>query len=125
MEHRWHLRIPIAFPVGLHFGDGACAQGTAVDIGSGGMYVRTAMRPRRNGCVDVRMTVPCSFGDCSIRLPSIIVHGGGDGVGLMFRELDEQAEEAVRQLIRGEARRRPPTLQQPAHDFRRSTGIWP
>ncbi|MCF7989586.1 MAG: PilZ domain-containing protein [Thiohalocapsa sp.] len=122
MEHRWHSRVSIALPVGLHFGDGAYAWGTAVDIGGGGMYIRTAMRPQRNGCVDIRMTVPCSFGECSIRLPSMIVHRNQDGVGLMFRDLDEQAEEAVRQLLRGEARRRPPTpLQQPMTERHKAT----
>jgi len=99
MEHRWHLRVPIAIPVGLHFNDGACGSGLALNLSEGGLFIRTSMRPWRNGCVDVRMSVHCDDGDCSIRLPALVVHRTSNGIGVMFRELDEQAAAIVMQLL--------------------------
>jgi hypothetical protein len=91
----------IGIPVGLHFGDGACASGVATSITGNGMFVATAMEPTRSGCVDVRLIPRCGCGGGahSIRLPSLIMYRNGDGIGLLFRHLDPRAEEMVRCLI--------------------------
>ncbi|WP_281291055.1 PilZ domain-containing protein [Thiohalocapsa marina] len=99
MEHRWHRRVPIEIPVSLHFTDGAFGPGIAWNICQGGLFVHTSMRAPCNGCLDVRLTVTSAHGPCSVRLPALVVHRNKDGIGLMFRGLDEQAENAVSQLL--------------------------
>jgi hypothetical protein len=98
----------IAIPVGLHFPDGACACGTATSIGPHGMFVETHQRPKREGCVDVRLMARCTEGERGIRLPSLILYRTAEGVGLLFRRLDAQAQDALRRLLRASSPIRPP-----------------
>jgi hypothetical protein len=90
----------IGIPVGLHFGDGACASGVATSISGHGMFVATAMEPTRAGCVDVRLIPRCGCGGGahSIRLPSLIMYRNESGIGLLFRHLDPRARDTVRCL---------------------------
>ena len=109
MEHRLDRRLPLKIPVRLRFQDGTVGFGVAMNISHGGIYVKTAA-PWRNGCVDVRMTVSTPSGERTALLPGLIVHGGAEGIGLMFRQLDQRSEAVVSWLVRGEElpeRRRP------------------
>lgn len=108
MEHRWHRRFPLSIPVTLHFSDGACARGEAVNISRGGIFVATLTCPSRAGCVDVRLALPDCEDRVSIRLPAIVVHRGERGLGLMFRALDAQAEAAVSRLTSSETEQSAP-----------------
>ncbi|MCF7983670.1 MAG: PilZ domain-containing protein [Thiohalocapsa sp.] len=108
MEHRWHPRFPLSIPVTLHFNDGACARGEAVNISQGGIFIATLTCPARAGCVDVRLTVPLSSDRVSVRLPAMIVHRDERGLGLMFRSLDAQAQKTLRHLTCAELDPDPP-----------------
>jgi len=92
-------------PVRLHFNDGACASGTAKTIGARGMFVETGTQPAREGCVDVRLHTRygAESGQCSIRLPSMIMYRNRTGIGLLFRRLDVQARRAIEQLLGDDA----------------------
>lgn len=101
MDHRLGRREPIEIPVRLHFGDGTCARGLALNISRDGMYVATAARPGRTACVDVRMSV----GDPSRRRTALfrcfLVHGTAEGFGLMFREVNDTAAALITRLMGG------------------------
>jgi hypothetical protein len=86
-------------PVRLHFPDGACTEGMATAIGPRGLFVETSREPDGGGCVDVRFTALCDAGPRSIRLPSVMLYRTRDGMALMFRQLDSQAQEAVHRLV--------------------------
>lgn len=102
MEHRLDRRVPMSIPVRLRVQDGTVGFGVALNISRGGIYVRTAA-PWRSGCVDVRMRVVMPNGARTALLPGLIVHANGDGIGLMFRELDWRSESMVNWLVRGAA----------------------
>ena len=108
MEHRLHTRVEIAIPARLHFRDGAFISGLALNLSYGGIFIKTPMWAWRDGCVDVRMHVQGCKGDSILRIPSFIVHREHGGMGLMFREIDVEAEELVEGVIQAEitARRR-------------------
>lgn len=101
MEHRLDRRVPLRIPVRLRFQDGTVGFGTALNISRGGIYVRTAA-PWRSGCVDVRLTVSTASGERTALMPGLIVHGNGEGIGLMFRQLDQRSEAVVSWLVSGE-----------------------
>ncbi|MGE5153751.1 MAG: PilZ domain-containing protein [Bdellovibrio bacteriovorus] len=101
MEHRLDRRVPLKVPVRLRFQDGTAGFGMALNISRGGIYVKTAA-PWRSGCIDVRMTVSTASGERTALLPGLIVHGGAEGIGLMFRQLDQRSEALVSWLVSGE-----------------------
>jgi hypothetical protein len=100
MEHRLDRRVPLRAPVRLRFQDGTVGFGTALNISRGGIYVKTAA-PWRSGCVDVRMTVSTALGERTALMPGLIVHGDGEGIGLMFRQLDHRSDAVVSCLVSG------------------------
>lgn len=102
MEHRLDRRVPLNIPVRLRFQDGTAGFGVALNISRGGIYVKTSA-PWRAGCVDVRLTVSTSSGERTALMPGLIVHGGAEGIGLMFRQLDQRSEAVVSSLVSGEA----------------------
>jgi hypothetical protein len=102
MEHRLDRRVPLNIPVRLRFQDGTVGFGVASNISRGGIFVRTAA-PWRSGCVDVRMRVTMPSGERTALMPGLIVHGHGEGIGLMFRQLDQRSEAVVSWLVSGEA----------------------
>jgi hypothetical protein len=102
MDHRLDRRVPMNIPVRLSVQDGTAGFGVALNISRGGIYVRTAA-PWRSGCVDVRMRVMTPAGERTALLPGLIVHGDGEGIGLMFRQLDRRSESVVTWLVRNEA----------------------
>ena len=102
MEHRLDRRVPMSIPVRLRVQDGTVGFGVALNISRGGIYVRTAA-PWRSGCLDVRMRVMMPTGARTALLPGLIVHANGEGIGLMFRQLDWRSESVVTWLVSGEA----------------------
>ena len=102
MDHRLDRRVPMKIPVRLRFQEGTVGFGVALNISRGGIYVRTAA-PWRSGCVDVRMRVVMPTGARTVLLPGLIVHANGEGIGLMFRQLDWRCESVVTWLVSGEA----------------------
>lgn len=113
MEHRLHTRVEIAIPARLHFRDGAFISGLAVNLSQGGIFIKTPMWAWRDGCVDVRMHVQGFRGDSILRIPSFIVHRDHGGMGLMFREIDAEAEELVEGLVQAKITARCLTGQTP------------
>jgi len=99
MEHRLHRRVEIAIPARLHFRDGAFIAGLAANISQGGLFIKTSMWCFREGCVDVRLRLSEPDGERQLRIPAFIIHRTQGGMGLMFRELDAEAEAWVSRLL--------------------------
>jgi hypothetical protein len=92
--------VSLRLPARKRFQDGTYCWGLATNIGSGGIFIETATRPSRNRCVDVHLTIPSSVRRRStILIPALVVHRTEKGVGLMFRELDQKAQEAIAGLL--------------------------
>lgn len=101
MDHRLDRRVPLRIPVQLRFQDGTVGFGTALNISHGGIYIKTAA-PWRSGCVDVHMTVVMATEARTALFPGLIVHANGEGIGLMFRKLDQRSEAVLSWLVNGE-----------------------
>jgi len=99
MEHRLHQRTPVFIPVRLRFCDGTAIKGIAANLSRGGIFIETPNCAFRRGCGDICMPIPWRRGDCELHIPAFVVHGSEDGIGLMFRELDTDTDEMLRDLI--------------------------
>jgi hypothetical protein len=99
MEHRLGRRVPVRIPVGLRLSNRAQTTGTALDLGRGGMFVRTAAEAPANCCLDVLMRLPETEGEAVVRVPAMVIHRSKTGLGLMFRELDSRSAAVVAQLM--------------------------
>jgi hypothetical protein len=113
IDHRLGQRVDIRIPVRLRLPDGIQCAGLALNVGWGGVYVRTSAPLPSNGCLDVHMTLRTAEREHRVRMPGLIVHRSEDGVGLMFRRLDGEATEALSWLLSAEEpdnRRRTPQV---------------
>lgn len=54
---------------------------------------------KRNSLIEVTFDQRGSAGVKRYRLPSLVVHGTSDGVGVMFRNQDSEAHAALQRLI--------------------------
>jgi len=102
IDHRLGQRVDIRIPVRLRLPNGIQSAGLALDIGWGGMLVRTSAPLPSNGCLDVHMTLRTAEREHRVRLPGLIVHRSEEGVGLMFRRLNGEAAEVLSWLLSAE-----------------------
>lgn len=101
-EHRSGRRVEIAIPVRLHFADGTFGLGLAMNVGWGGMFIRTSQRLQRSGSLEVEVTVPTAVGEHTVVMPALVAHRETGGIGVVFRQLDERAMRVVAWLKRGD-----------------------
>ncbi|MCU0836086.1 MAG: PilZ domain-containing protein [Chromatiaceae bacterium] len=102
IDHRLGQRVDVRIPVRLRLPDGIQCAGLALNVGWGGIYVRTSAPLPSTGCLDVHMTLRTVEREHRVRMPGLIVHRSADGVGLMFRRLDGEATEALSWLLSAE-----------------------
>lgn len=95
IEHRQGRRRPALVLVELVWRDGRRCGGLIHDIGPEGMYVLCGDAPADARCVEV---VPAA--SVPVRIPGFVVHRHGNGLGLMFRDLDAAARDFVRRCLR-------------------------
>lgn len=95
IEHRQGRRRRVLALVDLLWRDGHRCGGLMHDIGPAGMYVLCTVAPAGARCVEV---VPAAATPVSI--PGFVVHRRGNGMGLMFRHLDDPALAFVRRCLR-------------------------
>ncbi len=106
MEHRRSRRYEFELTVGIYHRGAWVGTCQTKDISTGGMFLRTGSKSlRRNSLIEVTFDKPSSTGVKRYRLPSLVVHGSENGVGVMFRNQDTEAHAALRQLIATEAAR--------------------
>ncbi len=64
------------------------------------MFLRS--RPeslKRNSLIEVTFDQPGSTGVKRYRLPSLVVHGSSEGIGVMFRSQEGEAHAALQRLV--------------------------
>ncbi len=101
MEHRQSIRHKLELTVGIYHRGSWIGTCRTRDISRGGMFIRA--RPeslRKNSLIEVTFDRPGSTGGVKrYRLPSLVIHGTGDGVGVMFRSQEGEAHTALQQLV--------------------------
>lgn len=100
MEHRWSMRRPLGGAARIYHDGGTQALESQIgDIGLEGMFIRTGdVNLTRNTLVEVEFALP---GEPSrrYRLPALITHKNGDGIGLMFHTFDPLAFRAIQSFL--------------------------
>lgn len=105
MEHRWSARRPIAMDVELFYPPIGSIRGRTQDISMEGMFVDTGgVYLPTHAKVEVSFrTLDQQRQQCEHRVDAYVVHGTGDGVGLMLRHVDYQHFHALRHMLRAAA----------------------
>ena len=114
IDHRLGQRLDISIPVRMRLPDASQCAGLALNVGWGGIFVRTSAPLPSAGCIDVFMTLRSADREHRVRMPGLIVHQSHAGVGLMFRRLDGEAGEVLSWLLSAEA----PATPRPAAGLR-------
>lgn len=96
MDHRLGRRRRTRTLVEVRSGRGVRAAGLVCNISCDGMFVLCEPTPEINDSVDVYM----SMGLKSVRIPGFVVHRRTNGVGMIFRDLDEPARAVVEKCLR-------------------------
>ncbi|MGA7802230.1 MAG: PilZ domain-containing protein [Gammaproteobacteria bacterium] len=101
MEHRWSARKPIAMDVEVFYPPIGSVPGRTRDVSMEGMFVHTGgVFLPTHAKVEVSFHTAGSAGNCEHRLPAYVVHGNGDGVGLMLRHVGYDDFDALRYMLR-------------------------
>ena len=99
MEHRCSARIPMNGSVTLSRARHGTIGADLVNIGTGGVYLKTRKPLPANAIVVVDLR-PATGAQCSsFRLRAMVVHGDSQGVGLMFEEFEVHAAKVLRALL--------------------------
>lgn len=100
MEHRWSARIPLSTRVTLYRNRQPVTECFAKDIGRGGLFVATGpLTYSKNTPLDVDITLDTDEGPKQFCLPAYIIRCTETGVGLMFRESNNELSSLIRRLL--------------------------
>lgn len=97
MEHRYNERRTIALNAQIYRQGTLVGTGKTRDFGLGGTFVETRwVGYAKNTPLEVKMTLLNGKGKRKqFRLPAVVVHHNGEGLGLMFHALDGEAVQAL------------------------------
>lgn len=101
MEKRWTVRTPARFSVDLHYKDLEVVNCRTRDISLSGVYVE--LEQLQPG-VDMPLELVFKFGAegsyTRYRVPARVARADGDGVGLMFKDIDASSFRALREVLK-------------------------
>lgn len=100
MEHRWSERKPIEMEVALYYAPVGTIVGKTRDVSLEGMFVR-APGVELPMHAELEVSFKTRHGDQGHehRLPAYVVHGNGEGFGLMLRHVDYGDFYALRYML--------------------------
>ncbi len=99
IDHRQSRRVPVQFPVLLHVSRGLHSYGTACNLSREGIYVETGVRLELDCCLDLIVSDSAAMAAGPVVLPALVIHRTNQGLGLIFRALDDRASGFVQRLI--------------------------
>ena len=96
MEHRWSVRKPVDIDVRVYHGGFPGARVRARNIGMEGMYIETrGLALPKNSVLDVEFRLDDAGEGQNFRVPSFVRHVSGGGVGVMFRQFNQDLFRAL------------------------------
>lgn len=100
MEHRWSERKPIEMEVALYYAPVGTIVGKTRDVSLEGMYVHApGVELPLHAELEVSFVTTSGSGKHEHHLPAYVVHGNGEGVGLMLRHVDYGDFYALRYML--------------------------
>lgn len=101
IEHRHAKRVALTKKISIYHRGNFVANCKAKNISLDGVALWAGpMQYHRNTMLDVKIDYDEKNSFDSIVLPAIVVHSSSDVLGLMFRQVDEQAQQIIRQLMK-------------------------
>lgn len=97
MEHRCTERRPITLNTQIYRHGALVGTGKTRDLGLGGTFIKTRwVGYAENTPLEVKMTLRNGKGKRKpFRLPAVVIHHNGEGLGLMFHALDGETIQAL------------------------------
>ncbi|MHB8453615.1 MAG: PilZ domain-containing protein [Acidiferrobacterales bacterium] len=95
MEHRWHVRRPVASRASLNGTPFGPFRARICDYGVGGVRVETPVALISNLCVELVFTVEDHGIVQLFRVPALIVWASDNAAGLMFCEINPESFRAI------------------------------
>ncbi len=95
MEHRWHVRRPLASRVALNGTPFGPFRARICDYGVGGVRVETPVALISNLCVELVFTAEDNSIVQLFRIPALIVWVSHNAAGLMFGEINPESFRAI------------------------------
>lgn len=99
VEHRWARRKPVAVPVTIYHEGKAVGRGRTRNLGHDGVFVEAdAGRFPVYTVLELELPPEVMGRRAKRRIPGLVIHGHGDGVGLMFCGFDRHLFEGIDEL---------------------------
>lgn len=99
IEHRHAKRVALSKDVSIYHRGNFIATCRAINISLDGLALWSgSFQYQRNTVLDVEISCDENSHD-PVLLPAIVVHTSGNVLGLMFRQVDDQAKQFIRYLI--------------------------
>lgn len=103
MEHRWHIRRPLAAKVILNSAAHGPIRAKIRDLGAGGVCVET---PEKALSANLHVELTFAVGSDGVlrlyRVPALVVWASRDSAGLMFYEIYPETLRAALNALRSE-----------------------
>lgn len=97
IDHRHGRRRNLLALAEIRCRDEKTAAGVITNLGWNGMFVMTEATLPVNSCVDVRLVLPDV--EPVISFPGLVVHNNPNGFGMIFRVLDDEAQNQVHEWM--------------------------
>jgi len=100
MENRWAARTPVRLSVDLHCRDIEVVNCSTRDISLNGAYIEVKqLQPDADSKVDLvfRLGQPGEY--TRYRVPGKVVRSDGEGIGVMFDEVDASSFRSLREIL--------------------------
>lgn len=100
MENRWASRSPIRLSVDLHCQGIEVMDCSTRDISLHGAYIEVRqLQPDRDACVDLVFRLGKPGDHAKYRVPGKIARSDGEGVGIVFDEMDASSFRTLREVL--------------------------
>ncbi len=98
IDHRHGRRCNLFALAEIRHLDNPSVAGVLTNLSWNGMFVMTDATIPTNSCVDVQIALPNL--EAALRYPGLVVHTNDNGFGMIFRELDDLAQNQVHWWLR-------------------------
>jgi len=99
MEHRYSERVSVGLPVQVYYQTQPPLDARVLNVGREGMYIHTDNHPLPRGCLlRLAFRLP-GTGEREFRVPAMVIHNHGEGIGVMFQIIPNRLEQALEELL--------------------------
>jgi len=99
MEHRYSERVSVRLPIEVYYQAQPPINAWVLNVGREGMYIFTDNHALPRGCL-LRLSFRLPGADQrEFRVPAMVVHNHGGGIGVMFQIIPNRLEQGLEKLL--------------------------